>query len=695
LKTCTLANDSEVPKFREVGPHHEWIAASHAPISKQLKGTWHENQKQKKWLLKTHPEAALGNDVLEELLALEDSPCRHGQTSSWNQTQFAIGEMTDISDPRKISGMPLLAMAAGSAGDVLRLLRPKTNVGVWHAGKDANLKLELLDHSDYQETLWAKDVGTIRRVQSVMSTRRFEPVRWLIVLRDFGTTIFRPEYRKAPVVAQTVPGSYPQTASHITPNPLFTLPKSQTGYESQSDVAFNVGIQSKPPQLALVDEGGNWSVWDITGTRNRTYRRPKPRLSQCGSIRKGAHQNLSRKPAAKPQGHRILWVGRSNPEEEYGAFDEEEDSVPQRSSLFPPLGRSSTLLLCNQKTLRLFDLDANIFLPDLHFVADNSNDAILDVHADAQDPRYFYVVTTSKLFVAAQFSTRAAMQIEVVKKSMILHSFPHFRARMDEKLKIAITPGPPLMGKRTSLVFLYSQNSSWYDVFCIMFSKEHPERVLCYHDRVVTKSPLGMNEDLSLQTLYPSPVLTVTPPGSMVMDEPRVFPGHQTRFFQLFAFGTDLSLSDCLGASSTLDWSHNVPSIERLSMPEQSDLESRSRVRYRKKSNKFSGQELERRSAIRYLSSRFVVADSFAESQYGNAGFTATKESSMSIAMHKPLRRMIQPIYECLYNALRDLGMGRDLSSVEMEIYGAAPFDPVYVALQTALETESLPLRTL
>ncbi|KAI0124907.1 RNA polymerase I-specific transcription-initiation factor-domain-containing protein [Xylariales sp. AK1849] len=679
-------HDVDVPKFMEIGPHHEWLTASHAPISTPSKDTWHETQKQKKWLLKNHPEAALGNNGIGELPAVGNSLPQHGQVSSWQLTQFAVGELADTSDAGKTSGVPLLAMAAGSAGDVLRLIR--LSAGAWQLRQDNSITLQLLDHATYQETLWTKDIGTIRRVQTVVSSKRFEPVRWLIVQRDLGTTVFRPEYQKVPVVSETFSATGPQPPSHIAPNPLFTLSKSDTGCDAHSDVAFNPGIKSKPPQLAIIDEGGHWTIWDISGTRNRTYKRPKLRLSMCGSIRKGVQEKKSRRLAMEPQWHRVLWVGHSKPDDEYDAFDEEDDSKSQTTTSFPPLDRSSTLLQCNQKMLRLLDLETSSFLPDLSFIPKGSNDVILDVHADVQDPRYFYIVTTSMLFVAAVLPTTDPAQTQNAKKASILQSFPHLRSQVDRSLKVAVTAGPPSLSDRISLVFLYSRNSSWHDIFCVRFSKKQPERISCHHETLISRGLSSTHEDLGLQTLYISPI-PLLPLGD------RSTPIQPIKYYQMFSFGMNLSLSHCLSASSVIPWDRRKLSIQKLANVEGPDSEERKGGLYATRSAPMASQDIQRRKAIRYLSSRFVVADSVAMFQFGNESLVTTNAASMSTRKLKPLRRMVQPVWEYLQNFVRELGIEGYESSIGMDIFGAAPFDPVFITLQTALETKNLPLKSL
>ncbi|KAK9417884.1 putative RNA polymerase I-specific transcription initiation factor RRN6-like protein [Seiridium unicorne] len=679
-------HESNVPKLRELGSHREWLASTtqRSPLAPSGR-LWNENRKQKKWLSKSHPEAALGNQELEDILAAETSSRGSSPPSTWQLAQFALGEMADTSDGRKVVGVPLLTMAAGSAGDVLRFVRPAANP--WQLGDNSDAVVRLLEHDKHQETLWTKDIGVIHRIKAIVSTKKYEPVRWVAVQREFGTSIFRPEYQKAPVVSETFSGTGPQAPSHIAPNLLFTIPKSQTGHSAHCDVAFNPGVRLKPAQLAVIDAGGCWSVWDVTGTRGRVYKHPKTRLSKCGSLTTGVRDWPSQRPAANPQWHRILWVGRSAPDDEDDFVDEDADA-PQTASLFPSLERSSILLLCNQKSLRLLDLETNDFLPDIRFVPDGSRELILGVEVDSQDTRYLYVVTSVRVFVVAVFASEDRVQQQVTRKALVLQSFPHLRSRLGQGLKVTVMAGPSSLDDRTALVVLYSECSSWHDVFCIKIPRKHPEWVVVHHGHLASQDGLPESVGRGLQTLCLSPVSPLPRQPSESRNLGHVQSGQEPSYFQLFSFRTDLSLSYCLGTTSTTYRSQDILPMHRI--PE-AELMTISGVELRRstKLEKFSRQEIERRRAIRYLSTRFVVADSIAEFRYGD-GAPQKKVSVVREPTRKPIRRMIEPVYETLQSSLVELCAEGDGTRPDMDVYGAAPFDPVFVTLQEALETKTL-----
>lgn len=690
LKVSVTDNNSSLmiraaPNIIELGSHRQWLnSTSQKPPSNSSRSAWHENRKQKRWLLKNHPEAALAEEELGDLLAVENAPRQHSRIATWQFNQFAVGEMTDTSSPQQTVSAPLLAMATGSAGDVLRIARPAVNF--WSLSGSENTAVRLLEHAPHQETLWTKDIGTIRFIRSIVSTRRFDPVRWLAVQRDASTTVFRPEYQKVPVVSETFSGTGPQAPSHIAPNLLFTISKNQTGGNPHCHLDFNPGVRSIPAQLAIVDDGGNWTLWEVTGTRKRVAKNPKAQLFKCGNIYKGVRECLKRKVSPQPQWHKIYWVGRAQDTSDED-FDEEDIATAEVVSSFPPLERSSILLVCNEKLLRLLDFAENNFLPDLRFLSEGSKDVIIDVQVDGRDLRYFYVITTSRLFVVAVLTVDDA----VSKRASILQSFPHLRSKLDRNLKVTIMNGPASPTERTTLVVLYSQYTNWHDVFCIKFSRQFPERIVCHHGSFVSQDTVSKVADKGLQTLcvVPTPLFTQQPSGGFDTRQKYLDPG--AIYFQLFSFGTDLSLSYCLGTSSIINRKNEivprkVPDVE---LAEGVGKGLRIHVT---KSDRLSRQEFERQRAVRYLSTRFIVADSLAEFRYRAIAATGIRSAKMRTA--NPARRMMAPVHEEFRGMLARLWADSDSSS-KVDIDRAAEFDPVFVTLQEALETRRLPLKSM
>ncbi|KAK8134699.1 hypothetical protein PG984_006711 [Apiospora sp. TS-2023a] len=665
-------HDPDAPRFESITPAQEWFSGSHHVDALPAGRTWHVAQQQKKWLLKNHPEAALGGDILGGILTPEIPGRNTSERASCQSTQLAIGEMADTRSATAVHGVPLIAMAAGSASDVLRFVRPKLEG--WALNGDGSTLFHLLGPKEPQETFWTQETGVILRIKAVVSLRRFEPVRWLLVQRHTGTSVFRPEYQKAPVDPETFIGDGLYAASHVNPNLLFTVPKHLTGCDSHSDVSFNPGVKSQPLQLAIIDEGGRWTVWDVNGTRSRATRRPKKHLVKCGSIRKGVRNSISQRSSADPRWHRISWIGNLVDQDD-DDLDDEESPDGQAQPAYPPLERSSTLLFCNQEILRILDLNSDTFLPDLPFLTEGSDNCILDVHVDYGDPRYFFVVTTTTLFVCGLFSEHESLSSsKVLKKALILHSTPHMRDTLPRDLQLAVSPGPYSKNQRTSLVHLYSRSSNWIDVFCVTKLRKSPERILCHRDMMVLDGP--RKNKLRLQTLCLSPVLAAPRRKTTLTFEDRLFVNLAKRYYQIFFLGTNLSLNCALGRSA-----ESKPTPRILPVEGADDMIPKNQ---------------RQRTIVRSLAERFVVPDAFEEFRYRIEGLQIAAGNDLKPPPPRDLiRRGVQHFHELLRQTSLDLLHMHHSKDVDMDIYGAAPFDPVFVTAQEAAEAEKLPLKTL
>ncbi|XDG03247.1 hypothetical protein ABKA04_002862 [Annulohypoxylon sp. FPYF3050] len=505
--------------FKELGFHKTWRPATgstglQSPGSSASKA-WYASKKQQKWLLKANPEARLGNEFIYDELLSSNSLSEAHENEPWSSSLLAIGELTDASDPQSVSGAPLVAIVTGEANDVLRLAKPGIEEWQWQSEDDVSVEFRDLTEHDDSVLFKEEFAGSIRLLKSVVDSKRYDPTRWIIVQRDTGTQVFQPEYRLAPTIsAYDGKGKI----SRIAANPLFFISRDQTGGNVHLDASFNPGVRSNPPQLGLIDECGFWSIWDIAHTRLRSSRKPKARLRKCGHIEQGVLDRLPSKGTGESQWHKILWVGC--PSEDSQEFELEEDAeTPEAHSSFPQLVRSTTLLLCNTKLIKLLDLSNNSILPGLPFIAERSRDCILDVHQNPRDTQYFFVLTTSKLFVVRAYSASGQEWGQAQKQWKIILVVSHLRDGFDRKLKLAVAPGATLPERATSLVYISSTSNTRIDLFCVTMMKSDPSRV-AYHSETVAldafqRTPddavMNGNEGETHQTISPGVSLwTVT-----------------------------------------------------------------------------------------------------------------------------------------------------------------------------------------
>lgn len=604
------------------------------------------------WLLRNHPEASLGNQVLSYQLAEEHTLLSLEQQEGWNTCLFSLGELTDTT-LRRHRGVLLIVTVTGSANNILRLARLDQPKWMW--SQEPNIAVRLAEVAAEKPELWIEeDVGPIHRVKCIVDLQRYNPTRWLAVQRDSGTTIFQPEYRKA-----AEDGSLERDASYIDPNPRFHLSKEQTGGNTHSDVSFNPGTRSNPPQLAIIDERGFWSVWDVGYTRVKPSSRHPPKLRVRGHIDLGVLEQLPRRDHSHMSWHKILWVGHSGNNLdllgnlELGTDDEGLSSQPA----FPPLQRSSSLLLCNPQQVRLLDLTTGVYLPDLVFCHHDSLDCILDVQI-AHNPQYFYVLTTSKLFIVRTYSRPGVEWDRPEKVWSILFSTPHFRSSLDRSLKIVISQNVK-HDQTASLVFLYSSTSPWTDLFYIEFSTTDPNAVQCQANvnGLGSLQNTACNSAIRTLCIAPAPVV-VKAPESLSKVGLDLAKKH-VRLYQIAALRSDMSL---ISTPCVLSFSSSV----QISAPD-------TKIKQRSMS-------APRGRASRRLSSAFVIADDSATSD----------EDSPSVA-----HRYIKAFCEHLSSISTSHNNNSPVEPAERHVSAYNPFDMANRNIQEGLDSGLLPIRTL
>lgn len=602
--------------------------------------------------MRNHPEASLGNQVLHDQLAEENSLISPEQQQGWDTCRFSLGELTDTT-LRKNPGVLLIVAVAGSANNILRLARldqPK-----WSWSQEPNIAVRLAEVAAKKPEMWIEeDVGPIRRVKCIVDLQRYNPTRWLAVQRDSGTTIFQPEYRKA-----VEDGSLGTDASYIAPNPRFHLSNEQTGGSTHSDISFNPGTRSNTPQLAIIDDRGFWSVWDVGYTKLKPSSRPPPKLRVCGHIDRGVLEQLPRRDRSNMSWHKILWVGHSeNNLDLLGSLDLGTDDEGLNSqTAFPPLRRGSSLLLCNSQQVRILDLTTGVYLPDLVFCNQDSLDCILDVQI-AHNSQYFYVLTTSKLFIVRAYSRYEMEWDRPEKVWSILFSTPHFRSSFDRSLKIVVSQsGKP--EQTTSLVFVYSSTNPWVDIFYVEFSMTNPNAVQCQANVNGLGSLQNAVFNSAIRTLCITPAPVIVKAHESLSKVGLDLAKKQVRLYQIVTLGSDMSLvsTPCV---------FSLSSSVQISVP---DIKITQR-----------SMAVPRGRHLRRLYSTFVADDDSATSD----------EDSPSVA-----HRYIKAFYDHLSSISTSHDKDRPVESAERRVSVYNPFDLANQSVQEGLESGLLPVRTL
>lgn len=548
----------------------------------------------------------------------------------------------------------MVATVTGSANNILRLAR--LNQARWEWPQEPSIEVRRSEVATEKPALWIEeDVGPIHRVKCILDLKQYDPTRWLAVQRDSGTTILQPEYRGRPKDS-----GLDRDASHIVANPILRISKEQTGGNVHSDISFNPGTRSNSPQLAIVDERGYWSIWDLRYTRPKPAGELASKLRICGHIDRGVLENLPRRDRADMEWHKILWVGRSEDNLELlSSLDLDPDNEGARShTAVPPLQRSTSVLICNSHQVRFLDLTTGLFLPDLVFQRHDDRDCILDLQI-SHDPQYFYLLTTSKLFIVRVYSRPGAEWDKPEKVWLILFSTPHFRSTLDRSPRLAITQGLK-SDRTTSLVFIYSSASSWVDFFNVEFLRTDPNAVKC-------RTNIGgldklqntlLNNAVRALHIKPTPIIVKNSRAATKIG--RDIAAKRIRLYEVTTLRPDRSLITVLCAYSR-------SSLTRINAPSE-------RV------DRQLGARRQRKLGLSRLSSSFIVDD---ES-------TASEEEAPVVA-----HRNLQAFYKHIITIPITLRNGCSAGSTKKRVLVHSPFDTAHRNTEEALANGFLPVSTL
>ncbi|KAJ4261574.1 hypothetical protein NW762_007005 [Fusarium torreyae] len=576
---------SEAPHFKVVGSSAELYPPSKSPSPEISSNLWQERRVQKRWLLQSHPEAFMGNSALSGLL--EENMNRYskieGEVS--DRPLLSIGQMTNVSDHWRIAGSPMLAAATGESGELLRLARIDQSKWQWGNDKHTTLQPSVIDPDDPdEEVIWASDGLPISQVKFATSLSRYDAVRWLIVQKQTSTTILRPEYHKVPV-AQSSTSSLDlqqQRLSRIDPNPIATLSHKQTGGNAQIDIAFNPNSKGQQPQIAIVDECGYWSIWDVLGNQQKT------RLSsqKCGHISDGLLNELPSATEHPAEKHGVLFVGTA----EVDSFWEDQTQNDNESGELAK--RSSHLLIWNREKYEVIDLVSNITLPKLSLLArpKSKPDAILDIKVSPANQNHVFILTMRNLYWIDLFAKRK--QEEATPKPTILISCPRLLDREGLRMTTCLTSED---GQEVVMVFVFSPTHRQLQTYWFGRSEEsglpywHRDVLTLPHDNGATKG------DIQSLEIHPAKLTQKGDSSSGLGGE---YYRSGVQFYQGSILSKDLGVQYCICVSVK---DRNM----QISLP--TGRVNRSRTdqaqRWKKKRKQF----------LRHMGTAFVLPDGMAE----------------------------------------------------------------------------------
>ncbi|KAL7950914.1 RNA polymerase I-specific transcription-initiation factor domain-containing protein [Trichoderma barbatum] len=634
----------ETSRFTSRWPHFKIISASTITYSasrSQLPETstrlWRERQTQERWLLKSRPEIAMGNSAYQDFLKEDMQALNISDEAPNTRPLFAIGHAPDPSDKSGSRKFPIMAVACGESGEFLRLARMEDVPLQWGNSTGAFLNLQGVDPANREaELIWTNDGLPIRQIKSAGNHSQDDTPRWLLVQKETATTILKPEFRQVPTTSnQSMNGLIRERPSLINPNPLLTIQDHQTGGSPHSDAALFTTASGRSHQLAIIDEGGYWSLWDLQGVW-QVQRKVAPQLTlnKCGHISDGLLKELPSISSYPNERHGVLILE--------GAWSGKIESSPSPSARKMRDATTRYMLMWNHERMEVLDLDTNILLPRLGRIIRERGklDWILDIHRSPTRQGHVFILTQYHITWVDVLSRDEAGPL----KPSILLSCPHLGTKNDDSRMFVCRASDD--DEDTSLVFIYYPRMGQLCVFWFTFSPVSgmPQ----WHRDIIS---LPGSEDREFPAKNVIEFLRVDPVQLAVsVKENASSPGidyHRrgARFYQLTFLGKDFSLQRCLCATS------DDPTLE-IRDPTSPVTWAEARQQKQK--------EKGRRTAMAHISSSFIFPDEMttegveALMNGEDAEGEESGDDDESSAVARPTLIKMDRVYQALQNSLEE-----------------------------------------
>lgn len=296
----------------------------------------------------------------------------------------------------------IMAISAGEAGDVVRLIQVKN--AQYGCGYDEISSISVPEIDERVEGLWSANGSIIQQIACADGASTCVAVRLLN-----STVILRPRCRRAIDL-----GHNPRLLSHgswfplrIDANPVLELFMEHTGGAPHADVNFNPWHQC---QVAIVDQQGVWSVWELLGQEQ-----------DIGST-----------------GVKSVAMGN--------IFDGHDSEVPSQYEddgwgAVRFVARSDILVVCNRVHMAIFHIPSRLTqtgVPSLDL--SRASDWILDLKTSVRNRSHIFVVTSSQVLcihVAAIGEEDDQGKTQAVTTT--LRSWCHFRESGDTSLRMEVS----------------------------------------------------------------------------------------------------------------------------------------------------------------------------------------------------------------------------------------------------------------
>ena len=300
---------------------------------------------------------------------------------------------------------PVAALPGGAAGGLLRLVHMETERQGWD--KDHSKWMESVDPNVAEIGWWAGIGQPIQQVCfahltqekfTFLAARTTSTVCILVPLRHSSATV-----SKAPL-----PGSNSFPASRFGLKCLSTLSAQQLGLSPPADVSFNPWKQR---QFAVMNQKGDWSIWEFKGGKKRQAYLEKVTRITKGQLPKPLEGANDSENTAEDGWGRLMWIMDRN-----------------------------TLVICNRTALCIYDMSSELLLTETSMIGiSEKSDWLLDVRQHPMSKDQFFATTNRQIYWLQVTETGQAIDSPVEQSRVrVLLCWTHFRDPEDISLRTTV-----------------------------------------------------------------------------------------------------------------------------------------------------------------------------------------------------------------------------------------------------------------
>lgn len=392
-----------------------------------VQGAAERNRSIKK-LARSFPELVPGvsgfPELAQESEEIRKNVSRHDPATS---DLFAFGKANDqrqgYRKPRtRPKTVPIIAVAGGSTGDAVRLIRLRKE----HIGWENNnsVRLTNLVLQDQDQGWWYANGSPIRQLCFAGSG---DTARARLAVRYHGAvTVLEPIIHADAVPARSFydPDSRRAMYSEATldANPVLTITAGRTGGSPHADVSFNPW---RTAQFAIIDLRGHWTIWEL---------KQNTRLVDQKALDAG------------PSGFVSEQIDAAEPKPESNSGDGWGSIIWA--------GNRSTVVVADRKTLSVFSIENDtkrLRVPKLF--EPKSADQIIDMKRSPLNPAHVFLLTSTRVFwLNITFDNHSQSEGTSEAGAEILLSWVHFRDQQDISLRLDVLDDEDSAFSRLALI---------------------------------------------------------------------------------------------------------------------------------------------------------------------------------------------------------------------------------------------------